>query len=135
MAFIRTSLGESSVAFMALENRDLSARIGIGLGDWNVSLRICWDMHSSVTRHGRHGRPLKVRPAATQCMDETIKMSLQHVPWWRQSKAVKEFLGWDSGEMNWCMRNRTKVLIDHANDGTATMVCDAHFKNTIQYSR
>ena len=40
VTFIRTSLGASTVAFMALENRDLSARIGVRLRDGDEWLRI-----------------------------------------------------------------------------------------------
>ena len=69
MTLIRSNLGECSVAFMALENRDLSARIGAGLGDRNGCLRVGWDVHSSVIWLGRHGRSLQGRPAAIQGLD------------------------------------------------------------------
>ena len=64
VTFVRTGLNESSMAFMALEDRDLSARIGLGPWNGNGCERIVWDMGSSVLRFGRHGNPQKVRPAA-----------------------------------------------------------------------
>ena len=48
---------------------------------------------------------------------------------------MKEVLSWDSCEVDWCMYNRSKVLVDHANDGAASMVYHAQFKNNIQHSR
>ena len=64
VAFVRASLSESSMTFMALENRDLSARVGVGLWDGDRCNGIIWDMDSSVLRFRRHGNSLEVRPAA-----------------------------------------------------------------------
>ena len=55
MTLIWTNLSECSMAFMAFENRDLSARVRVGRWDRNVCFRVVWDMDSSITGHGRHG--------------------------------------------------------------------------------
>ena len=70
----------------------------------------------------------------TQGINQTIIVSLKDVPWWRQAKALEEFLSRDSCEVNRCMCHRTKVLIDHAKDGATAMLCEAHFKHPIKDS-